>query len=111
MERLYRPWDASADLYGNVLVIGFILVQCLDGIFTYVGIATFGPAIEANPLVSSAIALAGPGAGLTAAKLLAASCGIALHLLRVHGLVAALTAFYVAVALIPWAGLFLTATP
>jgi hypothetical protein len=110
MERLCRPWDAADDLYGNALVIGFILVQCLDGIFTYVGIATFGPAIEANPLVSSAIAFAGPGAGLTAAKLLAASCGIVLHLLRVHGLVAALTAFYVAVTIIPWAGLFLTAT-
>ena len=111
MERLYRPWDAADDLYGNALVIGFIVVQCLDGIFTYVGIATFGPAIEANPLVSSAIAIAGPGAGLTAAKLLAASCGIVLHLLRVHGLVAALTAFYVAVALLPWAGLFLAAKP
>jgi hypothetical protein len=111
MERLCRRWDGADDLYGNALVIGFILVQCLDGIFTYVGIATFGPAIEANPLVSSAIAIAGPGAGLTAAKLLAASCGIVLHLLRVHGLVAALTAFYVAVAIVPWASLFLTATP
>ena len=111
MERLCRPWDVADDLYGNALVIGFFLVQCLDGVFTYVGIATFGPAVEANPLVSSAIALAGPGAGLAAAKLLAASCGIVLHLLRVHGVVAALTAFYVAVAILPWAGLFLTATP
>ena len=111
MERLCRPWDAADDLYGNALVIGFILVQCLDGVLTYVGILTFGPAIEANPLVSSAIAIAGPGAGLTAAKTLAALCGIVLHLLRVHGLVAALTAFYVAVAIVPWAGLFLTASP
>lgn len=111
MERLCRPWDAADDVYGNVLVIGFILVQCLDGIFTYIGIATFGPTIEANPLISSAIAVAGPGAGLTAAKLLAAACGIVLHLLRVHGLVAALTAFYVVVAILPWAGLFLIATP
>ena len=49
-----------------------------------------------------------PGAGLAAAKLLAASCGIVLHLRRVHGLVAALTLFYLAVAIVPWAGLFLT---
>ena len=110
MERLCRPWDAAHDVYGNALVIGFILVQCLDGIFTYIGIAMFGPAIEANPLVSSAIAVAGPGAGLTAAKLLAAACGIVLHLQRVHGLVAALTVFYVVVAIVPWAGLFLAAT-
>ena len=45
--------------------------------------------------------MAGPGAGLAAAKLLAASCGIVLHLLRVHGLVAALTLFYLAVAIFP----------
>jgi hypothetical protein len=57
------------------------------------------------------VALVGPGAGLTATKLLAACCGIVLHLLRVHGLVAALTAFYLAVAIVPWAGLFLTVTP
>ena len=74
---------------------------------TYIGIATFGPSIEANPLVSSAIAFAGPGAGLTASKLLATAGGIVLHLLRVHGLVAALTLFYLAVAIVPWAGLLL----
>lgn len=107
MERLCRSWDVADDVYGNLLVIGFMLVQCLDGALTYVGIATYGPSIEANPLVSSAIAFAGPGPGLAAAKLLAASCGIVLHLLRVHGLVAALTLFYVAVAIVPWAGLLL----
>src|SRR5687767_5376907 len=110
MDRLCRPWDEADDLYGNALVIGFMLVQCLDGVFTYIGIATFGPAIEANPLVSSAVAFAGPGAGLAAAKLLAAACGMVLHLLRVHGLVAALTLFYLAVAIVPWAGLFLMNT-
>src|SRR5215203_4476773 len=109
MERLCRPWDAAEDVYGNALVIGFMVVQCLDGVFTYLGIARWGTSIEANPLVSSAVAMAGPGAGLAAAKLLAASCGIVLHLLRVHGLVAALTLFYLAVAIFPWAGVFLTA--
>jgi hypothetical protein len=107
VERLCRPWDPADDLYGNALVIGFMLVQCLDGVFTYIAIATFGPSIEANPIVSSAVAVAGPGAGLAAAKLVAATCGIVLHRLRVHGLVAALTLFYLAVAIVPWAGLFL----
>jgi hypothetical protein len=107
VERLCRPWDAGDDMYGNFLVIGFMLVQCLDGVFTYVGIATWGTAIEANPLVSAAIAAAGPAAGLTAAKLLAATCGIVLHLLRVHGIIAILTAFYLAAAILPWSVLFL----
>jgi hypothetical protein len=41
-------------------------------------------------------------------KLLAAGFGILLHLHHVHGMVALLTAFYVAVAIIPWTALFLT---
>ena len=107
MERLCRSWDVADDLYGNLLVVGFMVVQGLDGALTYIGIATYGHAIEANPLVSSAIAVAGPGPGLTAAKLLAAACGIVLHLLRVHGLVAALTLFYLVVAIVPWVGMLL----
>jgi hypothetical protein len=107
VERLCRRWDPAEDIYGNFLVIGFMLVQCLDGVFTYVGIATWGPAIEGNPLVSAAVAAAGPAAGLTAAKLVAASGGIVLHLLRVHGIIALLTAFYLAAAILPWSVLFL----
>jgi hypothetical protein len=106
VERLCQPWDTARDVYGNVLVIGFLLVQCLDGVFTYVGIAVWGPAIEANPLISSAVAVAGPGPGLAGAKLLAASCGIALHLLRVHSVIALLTVLYIAAAIIPWTALF-----
>jgi len=34
--------------------------------------------------------------------------GMLLHLRRVHGVVALLTAFYLAVAIVPWAVLFLT---
>ena len=110
MERLFRRCDAERDVYGNVVVIGFMIVQCLDGMLTYVGIVTWGPAIEGNPLVTSAVAVAGTGPGLTAAKLLAASCGIVLHLLRVHGIIALLTAFYVLVAIAPWTALLLLAT-
>jgi hypothetical protein len=97
------------DLYGNVLVLGFLIVQCLDGVFTYIGIATWGPAIEANPLISSAVAAAGPEVGLTGAKLIAAGCGIVLHLLRVHAVVAVLTAFYLLAAIVPWTAVFLVA--
>jgi hypothetical protein len=93
-------------LYGNALLVGFLLVQGLDGVFTYIGIAVWGPSIEANPIIGAAVAVAGPGPGLAAAKLLAAGCGITLHLLRVHGIVALLTAFYLGAAILPWTTLF-----
>ena len=89
-------------------VICFLLVQGLDGAFTYLGVSTWGLAIEGNPLVSSAMSYAGWGAGLAGAKLVAVGFGILLHLHRVHNLVALLTAFYVAVAILPWTALFLT---
>jgi hypothetical protein len=111
LERLFRRCDPARDLYGNVAVIGFLLVQCLDGMMTYWGIAIWGPEIEANPLITSAVALAGPGAGLTGAKLFAVSCGIVLHLLRVHGVIVLLTAFYLVAAVAPWAVLLLFNTP
>ena len=93
---------------GDAIVLGFLVVQCLDGAFTYLGVRMWGPAIEANPVMSAVMAAAGLGAGLTAAKLVAAACGILLHLRRVHGLVAALTALYVAAAILPWTAVFLT---
>ena len=109
MERFWRPWGTSGCLMGKLAVIVFLIVQCLDGVFTYIGISMWGPGIEANPLVSSAVAVAGPGAGLAATKLIAAACGIVLHLHRVHGVIAALTAFYIAVAVLPWTAVFLIA--
>jgi hypothetical protein len=109
MELLYKPWDTPNSVFGNVMVLGFLLVQALDGVFTYLGVRIWGPGIEGNPLISSAVAHAGLGAGLAAAKLLAVSFGIVLHLRRVHNLVAMLTAFYLAAAILPWAALFLHA--
>ncbi len=92
--------------FGNVTVVLFVLVQYLDGAMTYLGVHIWGPSIEANPLISSAVSLAGVGGGLAVAKLTAISLGVALHLRRVHTIVALLTAFYVAVAIVPWAFLF-----
>ena len=51
---------------------------------------------------------AGVAAGLGGAKMLAIGFGIVLHLRRVHNIVALLTAIYFAVAILPWAALFLT---
>jgi hypothetical protein len=44
----------------------------------------------------------GRGVALAAAKSLAGAFGIALHLSSVHRVVAALAAFYIAVAIVPW---------
>jgi hypothetical protein len=94
--------------FGDAMVLGFLLVQCLDGVFTYLGVKMWGPSVEANPIVSSAIAAAGPGLGLVGAKLVAMGFGILLHLRRVHIIVALLTALYLAAAVLPWTALFLT---
>ena len=107
MRRLYRRWDSPKCLFGDLTVLGFLIVQSLDGIFTYLGVRIWGPGIEANPIISSAVAAAGPVAGLAGAKLVAVALGIALHLHRVHNLVAALTAIYLAAAILPWTALFL----
>ncbi len=102
-----RPWHGFSDrLFGNVAVVCFVLVQYLDGGMTYLGLHIWGPSIEANPIVSSAVSLAGVGGGLAFAKFAAIGLGMALHLRRVHTIVALLTAFYVAVAIVPWTLLF-----
>ena len=108
MTHLYKRWDASQCLFGDIAVLGFLIVQCLDGAFTYLGVKIWGPGIEANPLVNSAVAVAGLGLGLAVAKLVAMGFGILLHLCRAHNLVALLTALYIAAAIIPWTALFLT---
>jgi len=108
MVHFNNRWQARPSRFGDVAVIGFLIVQFLDGAFTYLGVTMWGPGIEANPIVSSAVATAGLGAGLAAAKLVAIACGIVLHLRRVHNLVALLTMVYVAAAILPWTALFLT---
>jgi hypothetical protein len=107
MAGLVKRWS-SQSRFGDLVIVGFLLVQCLDAVFTYLGIAIWGPSIEANPLIRSAVAAAGVIAGLGAAKGVAIGFGMLLHLRRVHNLVALLTAIYVAVAIVPWTALFLT---
>ena len=110
MGHICKPWETPGSLFGDVAVLGFLVVQVLDGTLTYLGILCWGPGIEANPLVSSAVAYAGVGAGLTAAKLVAVGCGIVLHLRRTHGLVAILTAIHVVVAILPWTAILFFAS-
>ena len=108
MSRSYKKFDDPKPLFGNLMVVGFLLMQCLDGVFTYLGIGIWGPGIEANPLISSVKAVTGVGAGVAGTKLVAIAFGMLLHLQRVHKVVALLTAIYFAAAILPWTALFLT---
>ncbi len=89
-------------MFGDVVIILFLVSQALDGVLTYLGFKQFGVNIEANPLISSVVPILGQGFAVAAAKLLAAGFGITLHLRGVHRAVAALSALYVAVAIVPW---------
>lgn len=97
--------ETPRPLFGDLAVLAFLAVQFLDGVLTYIGIGIWGVGIEANPLVSSAVMLAGPEAGLAGAKLIAIAGGILLHLRQIHRAVFLLTAFYVVVAIVPWTAL------
>ena len=111
MRRLWKRWDAPAPApnsrFGDLMVVSFLVVQYLDGVLTYLGIRMWGPGIEANPILSSAMTVGGLAVGLGGAKAVAICFGILLHLNGVHKLVALLTAIYLTVAIIPWTALFL----
>ena len=107
MAVLSKRWNEPKSMFGDLAVVTFVLMQCLDGVFTYLGVSIWGPAIEANPLIASAITAVGVLAGIGGAKLVAITFGIVLHLRRVHNLVAVLTAIYFTAAILPWTALFL----
>jgi hypothetical protein len=98
----WTSWT-RATIFGDLVLVVFLLAQCFDGVFTYVGVVTFGTGIEANPLIASLMMTFGHGVALTGAKLVAAALGICLHLRQVHAAVAVLAGFYLTVAVVPWA--------
>jgi uncharacterized protein DUF5658 len=106
MRFVLKRWDTPKSRFGDLAVVIFLVVQCLDGVFTYLGVKIWGPGIEANPIISSAITAGGVVVGLGGAKAVAMAFGILLHLRGVHTLVAVLTAIYFTVAIIPWTALF-----
>jgi hypothetical protein len=99
---LPQVWSPRRSLFGDIAIIAFLVTQCLDGIFTYIGVHTFGLAVEANPLIASLMTLVGHGTALVGAKTLAGALGVCLHLREIHSAVALLAGFYVAVAIVPW---------
>src|SRR4249920_3239397 len=71
-------------LFGDLAIVVFLLAQFFDGIFTYVGVSTFGLAVEANPLIAGLMATVGHGTALVGAKALAGALGVCLHLRQIH---------------------------
>ena len=106
---LRRPDTAS--LTGDAIWVAFVAAQAADGVLTYVGVYTFGPSIEANPLLAWCIASGGAGLALVAAKMLALGCGTLLHIQGMHRSIVLLTTVYAGAAIwrwvtVLWPGLF-----
>jgi hypothetical protein len=81
----------------------FISVQVADGVWTANGIARFGPAIEANPILSFLVGTCGVAGALVSVKIVAMIGGAFLHLQSRHLALSLLTVIYVFGAIVPWA--------
>jgi hypothetical protein len=91
-------------VFGDVALVVFLIAQALDGVLTYVGVSTYGRGMEGNPALLWLMAAVGQGPALAMAKTLAGGFGIALHLNAGHRIIAVLTIFYIAAAVVPWIG-------
>ena len=101
LPKMWKP-RLRGSLFGDMAIVTFLLAQLFDGIFTYIGVRTYGLGIEANPLIASLMASYGHGTALVGAKSVAGALGVCLHLREIHAAVAILSGFYVAVAIVPW---------
>ena len=100
---LPKVWKAPLSSYfGDLALAAFLVVQALDGFYTYVGVSTYGLDVEANPIVSAFMAYFGEAGGLVGAKAVASMLGICLYFCQVHAVVALLTGFYLTAAIAPW---------
>ena len=86
----------------HLILLAFLAVQLCDGALTYIGVRQWGSSAEGNPVVAWYIATLGTGWGLAVAKSLASACAVILHIFARHLTIVALTAGYVAFALVPW---------
>jgi uncharacterized membrane protein len=99
-----KPWQPpiQRSRFGDIILVVFLLAQCFDGVFTYIGVLTYGLDIEANPLMTALMASLGHGTALAGSKTVAATLGICLHIRQIHSAVALLALFYMVVAILPW---------
>ena len=103
---LRRTVALKRTLFGDGILLAFILAQAADGAFTYLGVAT-GSAVEGNPLVAWSIAMFGAGVAVVGAKTMAIACGATLHMQAMHRTIGLLTILYLAAAVLPWSRMLL----
>ena len=101
-----KPGAARRHPFGLTILTLFLVVQSIDGAFTYFAVVRFGPGAEGNPLVATLIHALGQGPGLVSVKLFAAMLGALLYVTSGYRILAALVFFYLAVAILPWAATF-----
>lgn len=100
-----RRFTSTRSLFGDAVLVAFLVAQVCDGVFTYLGITIFGTGIEANPIVAWYVMAAGVGTALVAMKALAVACGATLHFRAMHRTVGVLTVVYLSGAVWPWSRL------
>ena len=100
----FRQPPSARTVFGDVVVLLFLLSQAADGVLTYIGVSTIGLHIEANPLLVALMITFGQGVAVAGAKVMAAGLGVSLHLFGVHRVLAVLTGLYLMAAVIPWVG-------
>lgn len=88
--------------FGRLTLALFLVCQATDGLLTYFAIATFGQAIEGNPILASWMTIAGAGPTLLIAKTGACACGVILYAHGTHRALASLTVLYLLIAVGPW---------
>lgn len=90
---------------GFVLLV-FLIAQVFDGLLTYAAVAMLDIIGEGNILLAAAMEAAGAGPALLGAKTVAAAGGLLLYVRGCHGILGALTAFYMVGAITPWLYVF-----
>lgn len=99
----------TPSFFGDIVIVVFVLVQCLDGILTFIGLKVWGEfVVEANPFVGWLISTMRIYLGLATAKLVAIGCGVLLYWYGLHNVIALLTFLYLVFAVLPWMHFFLT---
>ena len=96
------PLAGRGQLFGNAMLLAFLLAQACDGVLTYLGIMSYGVQIEGNPIVAWYITELGVGVAIAAAKGFATACAATLHVYARHRTVGLLTILYLTAAVWPW---------
>jgi hypothetical protein len=88
--------------YARLSLMVFLILQAADGLITYGAVSVFGVQAEGNPLLATWMAIAGPGAALFGAKLIACGCAAILYVCGARRGLAVLTVFYAVAVVLPW---------